>query len=193
MSEIKFNAGNHQYILNGKIIPSVTEIIRLGGLISYNANTNNEWYMLRGKYLHQAIQLFLQDNLDRDALDPQLEPYLSGFEKFMSDTSMEIQGYEQPLYHSLYLYAGTPDIWGRLNGSTVVIDVKTGSPAKWHVLQLAAYAELLKASGTAITSGAILYLSKNSYKLTPVSVGELQRGLSVFLSALTVSRWKEEL
>ncbi|MBT9164865.1 MAG: hypothetical protein DDT23_00876 [candidate division WS2 bacterium] len=191
MLELRFDPETHTYSLsNGQILPSVTQILQAEGLINYQGN--NEWHMKRGKYLHQAIKLHLEDNLDRDNLDPQLEPFLQGFEKFLKDTGFKVEGFERPMYHNLHKFAGTPDLWGYLNGSMTVIDCKIGSFAPWHPIQLAAYMELLRVSGIIILSGMNLYLNNGKYNLKPVNARELQKGLSVFLSALTLQQWKKE-
>lgn len=179
----------HTYMFNSKTIPSVTQILNSEGLIEKHMdNKALAWYMLKGKYLHQTIEMYLQGNLDEDNLDPRLD--IAGFKKFLTESDLNISGYETPYYHPQYLYAGTPDLWGVLDGKMTVIDIKSGSPAKWHALQLAAYVELMRGYGINIQTRANLYLNGEKYKFVPLPVIDLQKDLSVFLSALTVYQWK---
>jgi hypothetical protein len=147
--------------------------------------------MQKGKYLHEAVKLCLSDNLDRKSLDPQLQPLLWAFEKFLVDTKFEVSGSEEPMYCPQYRYAGTPDLWGLWDGKLVLVDIKSGSFAKWHPIQLAAYSHLLDANGIETRGGVDLYLKDTSYSLKSFTVGELREGLSIFLSCLTVWKWRE--
>jgi len=186
---LKFDPETHTYTLDEKKLPSVTEILNAEGLILQN---NDPWYMLRGKYLHEAVKMHLQGILDPESLDPILTPYFRGFEAFLTTTGFVVQGFETPYYHPQYKFAGTPDIIGELNGKLTFIEIKTGNPAKWHILQLSAYMELLQSNGIKIQDGAILYLDDGKYNLRLTTMRELQQGLLVFLSALTLYRYKKE-
>ena len=46
---------------------------------------------------------------------------------------------EQPYYNPELDLAGTPDRIGTMAGRDVVLDLKSGPPASWHGIQLAAY------------------------------------------------------
>lgn len=188
---LKFDSDTHTYTVGDKSIPSVTQILSAEGLI--NSNYASEWHMLRGQYLHEAVKYYLDGALDICSVDPVLQPYLSAFQKFLDDTQFKVDGYEVPMYHPIYQYCGTPDLWGDLNGKKIVIDLKTGAVANWHSIQISAYYELLKINKIAVKGGTILYLQDNGkYRLLSMSTSELNRGLSVFLSCLTVHSWKKE-
>lgn len=190
MPKLRFDSETHTYTLDGRVIPSVTQILSAEGLI--NSHTSNPYYMTRGRHAHDTVRLYLEGNLDEESLDPQLNSYLQGAKDFLADTGFKVQGFETPMYHPYYLYAGTPDLWGLLENRTTLIDVKTGSPDKWHVLQLSAYYRLLKDTGQEIKEGANLYLNKDGkYSLKTFTVRELMSGLSVFLSALTLYNFKK--
>lgn len=192
---LNFDAQKHLYILTDgitdEVLPSVTQILSAEGFIP---NNGSEWHMEKGSHVHKMIELYLQGVLDEDTLDPLLSPYLQGFRQFQADSGIEIQGVETPMYHPQYLYAGTPDIWGSLNNVSTLIDVKTGSAAKWHLLQLAAYCGLLQSNGGWIRQAANLYLSETGgYTMSkPLGMKELTHCMQVFLSALTLYKWKKE-
>jgi len=46
---------------------------------------------------------------------------------------------EQPYFNPELDLAGTPDRIGTIAGRAVVLDLKSGPPAPWHGIQLAAY------------------------------------------------------
>ena len=190
MPDFKFNPETHTYSLDGVILPSVTTILKAEGLMNHFDTGDSEWYMSRGSHIHKAIELYLRGRLDENALDPALRFYLVGFKAFMSLTGFRVEGIEAPKYHPTHLYAGTPDIWG--NG--ILIDIKSGTPARWHNLQLAAYAGLLNESGHPIREAYVLYLSGNGKISVSKSLKskEIRHGLSVFLSALTIYKYKQE-
>lgn len=157
-------------------------------------NNSSVLHMEKGSHVHKMIEFYLGGILNEETLDPSLQPYLCAFKQFMSEALFEVEGCEKAKYHPNYGYAGTPDLWGILGGANTLIDVKSGSPAKWHFLQLAAYWELLRADNYYAKQAAILYLDdKNKYRLSKVlSAKELKNLLLVFLSALTTNVWKRE-
>ena len=53
---------------------------------------------------------------------------------------------EQPYYNPELDLAGTPDRIGTMAGRDVVLALKSGPPASWHGIQLAAYDLLLPLS-----------------------------------------------
>jgi len=74
----------------------------------------DDWYKEKGKYVHEMAELYRQGRLDEDTLDEQLKPYLDALKKFEREA---------------------PHVKG-------IIDYKSGTFAKWHLLQTAAYREL---------------------------------------------------
>ena len=66
---------------------------------------------------------------------------------------------ETPYYSAEYDLAGTPDRIGTIAGRDVVLDIKSGPPASWHGIQLAAYDLLVPRSHRRRRIG--LYLNAN--------------------------------
>lgn len=69
---------------------------------------------------------------------------------------------EQPMIHARFGFGGTPDWYGILdidNGGPkyTVLDLKTGRQFVEHGVQLAAYAELLRANGHVVEQAVALY------------------------------------
>jgi len=65
--------------------------------------------------------------------------YLHSYITFYEEYKPEITGTELMLYHEAVPWAGTEDICMKIDGKTVLCDIKTGSPDDDHKLQLIAY------------------------------------------------------
>lgn len=188
---LTFDADTHTYTLDGRVLPSVTEIL---GNVFYNPDA--EWFTeearLRGQYVHAAIALDNDGELDRHALDPRLVPYVAAWLTFKSDTDFRPLAWEQMVYDEARGYAGTFDVIGQLGDNPlfppVLIDYKTGAPPEITALQTAAYARVAKGDRWPTLRRAGLWLRPDgSYRLTPHSDRADER---MFLSALEVFQWK---
>ena len=101
-----------------------------------------------GSKFHDAIDLFLNDNLDEDSLDEALVKPIRGFiawwKEYTSCFTVNYQNrVEQPLYDEKLKYAGTPD----MVGLETVYDWKLRPFNKiLDPLQMAAYSGLTNCS-----------------------------------------------
>jgi hypothetical protein len=182
---LEFDEEKHLYILGDRELLNVTRVL------PDDKRRVDPFYLQRGKLVHLATALFDHDELDEDSLDERIRPYLDAYVKFKRETGFEPKEIELPLYHPKYLYAGTIDRIGKLNGSQDLIDLKTGGKAKDDELQLAAYWELCRVSYIKIRRVFDLYLHENgTYNLVPPETSP-KLLLPVFLASLTVARWKE--
>ena len=129
----------HQYFLDEKPIPSVTQILGLANLYEFvNAKLMDRASKF-GTAVHKATELYDLGRLDYDSLDAALMPYLEAWIKFLNDTGFKIECIEEKIY-SQFGYAGTLDRIGYLNGKLTLLDIKTTtSIMKTNALQLAAY------------------------------------------------------
>jgi len=82
----------------------------------------------RGRAVHAACHYLSEDALDWDSLDHRVEPFVRGFQKFLADTGMTIDGMEVPVTHTRYAYQGTLDMIGM-----VASKQKRGRPQRWLV------------------------------------------------------------
>jgi hypothetical protein len=173
------------------VLPSVTGILADAGLIDRTFFT--EEGRTRGKYVHTATGMIDRGTLDWEVLDDTLRPYCEAYAKFCRDTNPEIMLTEVPMHHPAHLYAGTPDRIVKMNGTRILLDLKTGAPAPATALQLAAYKEMIRANGGGFCSkSCALYLrADGTYRLHEYPNHE--RNLNIFLSALAVVRWKKEV
>ena len=186
MPEIVFNNEGHIYTVDGKIIPSVTTIIKECGLI--DTTWFNDTATTRGTYVHQATELLDRDDLDEASLDPVLVPYVDVYKRFKDETGFCINDIEKIVYNSTYGYIGTLDRTGRFPNDKInsIIDIKTGQPARWHGVQLAAYALCF---GSEIFNRYGLYLhDTGTYRLERFKD---RQDMNVWMACLTLYKWRQ--
>jgi hypothetical protein len=178
----EFKEKTHTFTVDGQVIPSVTQILKIIGLVQF-FNCDG-WYLKRGQIIHQCCHMIDQGILDPNSIDPQIEGYIEAYLKF-KDEYMPYgwEHAEEPLYHPTYLYGGIPDRWGPL------YDLKSGAG---DVLQLEAYAELLRANSyDPGRQGYMLRLKEDgTYKLETHRYD--RKLLGVFLSAVSVFHYRKE-
>ena len=188
LNELNFDPETHTYTVNGRRLMSVTQALALVD----DRRINSSWYLDRGRLVHLACEYLDRDELDEDTVAPEIRPYLEAYKKFREETSFKPDLIELRLSHLTYLYAGTLDRIGDLNGNHILIDLKSGAPARVDELQLAAYFELARVNNIPVKKCFDLYLHDNgTYKLEPVENVKLL--LPTFLNVLGSARWKEGL
>ncbi len=182
---LTFNKDTHVYRWNGRHVPSVTQVIHESGCSRFMFK-ESWWYMSRGAAVHEAAELWDRDDLKESSVDPQIAGYLAAYRQFRQFTKgeLEIIEIEQPGYH-VRGYAGTPDRVVLWRGQRGILDLKTGTPAKWHALQTAAYLPLVPEA----TVRLALYLGADGR--STFNVHEDRADFPVFASALAVWQWKE--
>ena len=142
---LTFDAEHHLYRLNGGVIPSVTQVLSDAGVVDYTALPPHvrESALWRGTLVHQATQLFDEDDLDWDTLDPELAGYVRAYADFRKHTGLTPILREHRGHNACWGYAGTLDIVGKVpDGRIWLVDIKSGGMPKWTGLQTAAYLEL---------------------------------------------------
>jgi CRISPR/Cas system-associated exonuclease Cas4 (RecB family) len=190
MGEFTFDAEKHEYRIDGKILPSITQILKDEGFI------DSTWYNVaardKGTMVHLLTHLWDVDELwDLDQVTNENRPYLEAYTAFLKENCVEITQSERPMWHPSG-YAGTPDkaAFFRENGERAVIEIKTGSKAPWHPLQTAAQAILLKhlCPEYTLLDRYALYLSPNGYKLEQ---HKDRADYTMWKSILAVHNWKK--
>lgn len=142
-----FDEEKHIYFIDGKPVPSVTEITAMlnpmpGGEVVRQAAR-------RGTAVHELTELVdYECDLDGIEVEPELAPYLLAYFRFKRDYKPDWEMVEQKLYSDPMGFAGTLDRFGKIDGTEVLLDIKTtASPSRqtkvaWAA-QLAGYALLL--------------------------------------------------
>lgn len=134
---IEFKEDTHQYFKDDLELPSVTTILKEIGCI------DTTWFRPehaeRGKHIHKMIELYENDELDWGSAEEYL-PYLEKWIEFKGENEVEVQQTEVITYHPEFMYAGTIDWIGEVNGRPAIIDFKSGQSLWWHKAQLCMYA-----------------------------------------------------
>lgn len=148
-----FDEEAHVYRVDGRIVPSVTEILSGVGLAENFMAGGREIdpdvlanAAERGTMVHLAIELECLGELDEDTVDDEIWPYLEAWRQFVDDTGFLPVANEFRFYEPANDYCGTADMIGYLGDQLTVLDLKTGSIGlkPWHKYQLAAYAGAIK-------------------------------------------------
>lgn len=138
--KLRFDADSHTYWLGSQEILSVTTALKIAGEVDDVWFT--EFGRQRGIAVHTAIQYLLDDDLIFESLDARLKPYVEAAVDFLRWSKFKPFKAlcEVPNYHPDFMYAGTPDLVGFMNGSVVVIEIKSGDIGHARK-QVAAYSE----------------------------------------------------
>lgn len=187
-SDLTFDAATHTYRLAGKVLPSVTQIIREAGLV--DATWYTEQARERGSAVHLACQLLDEDDLDSDGLDPRIEPYVRAWERYKTEADAEVLETERAVVHRVYGYAGRMDVLARVAGDLAVIDRKTGVAGPAAGVQTMAYARAYTdETGLVIRHRLAVELrADGTYRVVEFT------GLNdwkVFAACLTLRAWRE--
>lgn len=128
-SHIEFDETTHTYRVDGKIVPSVTQLLPKQDY--YVSDERLAECAEEGTAIHKEVEEFLKSGVSTS-------PYTDAVKKFMEDMKSEIGGvviFEIPLPSSRG-FAGTPDIVFE----NAIVDIKrTCGNKKIHALQTAGY------------------------------------------------------
>ena len=124
---LEFNPNKHEYRVDGKVIPSVTEIC---GPLTYskyrvdNAIVDQAAY--RGSLIHELTALWDRGDLEEDStLTADVGLYLMAWIQFCHDYQPKWEYIEIPL--ACWKFAGTIDRIGWIDDRLVIVDIKTSS------------------------------------------------------------------
>lgn len=165
---LTFREDNHEYEVDGEIIPSVSEIIRFISREVYGEVTQ---YILdnaadRGSRVHKATQML--DVVGDVECDEDIVPYVKAYVQFLREHKPEWELIEKSMYHPEKKFAGTLDRLGVLDGKKTIVDIKTSSAVQkvLYGAQLNLYKQMARANGHEVERIAVLHLTKDGkYKL----------------------------
>jgi hypothetical protein len=149
MPVLTFDPEKHVYRVDGKKLPSVTDICKPLTIYGDVGMQVIRQAARRGTAIHEYAEL-IDYGIDPDDLEvePELVGYVTAYTRFLKDYKPEWELIEKPLYSLELGYAGTLDRFGVIDGEKTIIDIKTSSSAvrstriAWAV-QLEAYLKLL--------------------------------------------------
>ena len=111
MPPLEFNEERHEYRLDGKIVPSVTQILR--PLMDFSGIPPDVLEHKRqiGTAVHKAIELDLLGELDETSVAPALAPYFGAWRDFKSEFGVKDgTTTEYRVCSKIHGYAGTVDL-----------------------------------------------------------------------------------
>lgn len=182
---MEFNPEKHEYRVNGVVVPSVSEIIKEVLLLNvqFSGDTTK---MDIGTKAHLTTQYYDNDELDESDLHPTLQNYLQAWKSFKKDFNPKFELIETMFYHKRFRYAGTIDRYAVVNGSRLILDIKTGREYVWHPIQLEGYKFLLEDNGYEVDRTACVYLTpEGTYKYRE------HKSPNLFLACLSVYNFKK--
>lgn len=163
MNTLTFDPEKHEYRLDGEVVPSVTQILTQAGMTDLKFCTEHGLNL--GTAIHAAIHLHVTGKLDMDTLDPQVQPYYQQWLNFLNDTQFRVYQTEKTVCHSGFLYAGTLDVYGELNGLRIVMDFKSNSKPRSVQAQLGGYSLAVRSHLFKVDYVACLVLQRDKYRL----------------------------
>ncbi len=185
---------DHVYRIGTRTLPGVTGILQDNfGIQLYWS----EWHANKGRAIHHAIHLRIQNKLDWSTVDSRIVGRINAFDLFMRETNYEIVKSEMPLFSKRHQFAGTLDLWlhdpvYNSKGKNIIIDIKPPSPEPIVELQLAAYALILKENAGITINRAAAVCLKDNGRYSLKWVPNLKRAEKIFLACLAVSNWQKE-
>jgi hypothetical protein len=172
---ISFNSVKHEYRDGGTVIPSVTQVLKTAGIIDdrfYTVTARD-----RGTAAHALCEQYARGkNTDTTS------PYLNSFALWKERSGADILSAEAVIDHRIdgFRYCGRYDLLALINGRRVLVDIKTGYPASWHRIQMAAYALAVKPALC-----MVLYIKPEGvYRERYITPGELVDSITAWRDAL---------
>ncbi|MEY8194476.1 MAG: hypothetical protein RPR28_06420 [Cycloclasticus sp.] len=138
---LEFKPLDHTYWLGDVRLTSVTQLLSFQDFSGIPPDIL-EYKCKLGTFTHRAIELYLQNNLDPNSLDPRVKEYFDSWLNWWNAHSkrIEIIGVEVRFYHSVFLYAGQIDLHCMYDGKEAVIDWKCAAQhSPIYKLQTAGY------------------------------------------------------
>jgi len=179
---------NHHYTLDGRPLDGLTSTIQEAGLMG---NFGGEWYLERGTAIHLATELWDKGTLDESTIDVRINGSLESWKRFRGDQGYAPIHIEYKTYHPELLVGCKID---RLPGP---IDLKSGSPEPWHILQIAfqwACLRIHRMDNFEWRNPLDVYLDPDGGppKLRAYTQIEMREAFKVYCSMLHFLRWKRE-
>lgn len=168
-----FDPEAHVYTLNGRRVPSVTEILNVEFPMQWRAT---EFHLGRGRIVHQCAALVMR-GVDFTH-DPRIGGQVQALKTWKANLNPKLVLGETPLCSPLHYYAGTPDLVADIHGEIHLVDWKA-SLCPLNQWQLGAYALLLQEAAVTV---------KRAYPVWIRDDGTYQVGREVNLKA-AIREW----
>jgi len=173
----------HQYYLNDRPVPSVTQVLR--AVLPGAAWSATQWHMDRGTAVHACAALIAQGKQFEH--DPAIAGQVAACRKFFAEVMPCVIDVEKQVFSECYQFAGTFDMTCLINGKTTIVDWKSSlSPVA--DIQIGAY----KLAGGIPGNGMVVALQDDgNYKTS--GIVNLLRPTQEFLACRSVYGIKQRL
>lgn len=196
-SGVDFDERTHTYSLDGRRLPSVTEILAATGFCEWLKKVparTLEKATFRGQAVHRAAQLLDLGTLDHSTVRPEYQGYLWGYQVWLAESGFRPRLIEHRFHHPIYQYAGTLDREGVMDdGTEAVVDIKTGLMGRFRMLaaglQLVAYTHSFE-HPLGLRRIGLELRADGKYRVHEAKKSEAARDFRVFLSAMTVANYR---
>lgn len=199
MNELMFEPETHTYRVNGRVVPSVTQVISAAGLSEYSMVPRDklEYACRFGTAVHYGAELADKGILDEQSTEQIVLDRVGYWKNFLQVA--EEKGWtdghcfiESRFYsHDAYDFAGTIDR-AYVNGKTaVIIDLKTGSKYAAAAIQTAAYEHLFRAQYNDLrkVKRMAVYLRDDGFE---IEEHKDDTDIHIFRAALNLYKWKQQ-
>lgn len=191
---LTFDEPSHTYRWNGKIVPSVTQLIKPHSPDTLRFVNPQKLELARqmGRAVHLMVELHVLGQLA--TLPAWQEPYMEAWLRFADEQGFELISTEHRLYHPTMGYAGTHDLIGRMKKRRPgVIDLKRSLVGGRSIgLQTSGYKRLWNADPdreTVTDRHALILNADKTYTLVPFTDPQDD---AAFLAALTLWKWQQQ-
>jgi hypothetical protein len=188
-----FEPEGHTYTIDGRVVPSVTQLLHEAGLV--NTRYYREEHRKRGTEVHLACQLFDEGTLEENP-DARYWPYLQGWKAYLNFSRFQVEQIELQMYSERGGFAGTLDRLGRFPDSDipVIIDLKSGMVPKATKLQTAGYATLARELGLGKTFRrlAVQLFPNGRCRPHEFPLTQLKQDSDRFLQLVQFNQWRSE-
>lgn len=192
---VRYDSAKHLYSDQFGAIPSVTQALRACGMI--DGSYHNESAAWRGTVVHHAIALESEGRLDESTLHTDLRGYLVAWRAAKGHLGLRGASplhVENRVASKTMRVAGTVDLAYRQEPILTVIDIKTGSSAPWHRVQIAGYAALLAEHhalpGTRMRGAVVYVAADGKFSVTNVYGADMADAIGVFRAVVRVANWR---
>ena len=167
---LTFNEEKHEYTIEGKIIPSVSEIMQSISVHFYTKDIPEialEIAKDRGTQTHKAILDF--ELFDDYEIEEKYKGYFESYLKFKEDKKPEILHQEKMLTNGEF--AGTIDYICKIDNEIWLLDWKTSRNLHENLIavQEAGYDQLCTYNGIKIDKFGAVHLKKDGYELREIT------------------------
>lgn len=200
MEELRFDEKEHKYWIGDTHVPNVTSILNPISAYRNIDPAKMETARKKGVAIHKMVELDCKGKLDK--VPEWMEPAYYEWVRWRQLTQFEIIQSEAKLYHPIYKYAGTQDLYGSIvvrkghkeARMEVDIDIKRSFlGGKTIGYQIAAYQEARRANYTKIPTSickrfALVIREDSKFKMKEY---DNPRDFQNFLTCLNWQRLKE--